>query len=227
MTISSCTTGSSATTPRGSRARTSASKRAVVVVDVLGPAHQRRPPGPVDAGRARPTPTAASARANVDRRARPARRARRRAARRANATATRSASDRIAVRDEASGTARHRGLARCSATPCARTRSWSSRYLRIVPSVTPTARSSRCASPERGERAAPSRSSRRHPAACRARGRAAPRPRPRPGGPAASRHLRRLQRARSRARARSRDARSSGRGSGASARRARRGCGST
>ena len=62
---------------------------------------------------------------------------------------------------------------------------------------------------------APSRSSPRHPAACRARGRAAPRPRPR--------HRARARRepparagAGSRARGRSRDARSSGRGSGAS-----------
>ena len=73
---------------------------------------------------------------------------------------------------------------------------------------------------------APSRSSPRRPAACRARARAAPRPRPRPRARA-----RRAPRARaaagSRARARSRDARSSGRGSGASARRARRACGST
>ena len=91
-----------------------------------------------------------------DRRADRARRARRRAARRANADrepvdARATGSVAIGVRHCAAAAARDE-LGRGRA---ARVRSWSSRYLRIVPSVTSTACSSSCVRPERGERLRP------------------------------------------------------------------------
>ena len=109
----------------------------------------------------------------------------------------------------------------------ARTRSWSSRYLRTVPSVTSTASFvERASRPSARERVRPvdrlgdtRRLVQLEVAERLDRGRDLRGERLRaPPAPGA---------ARSRARARSRGARSSGRGSAASARRARRGCGST
>ena len=150
---------------------------AVVGGDVVGTAHERRPAGPVDAGRgARPTQSSARANPIVE----PTGTSMPGAAQRpANATAT-AVGVRIrptsAVHDrQALAQARR---ARASSRPCARTRAWSSWYFRIVPSVASTDRSSSRAAPSVASDCAQSIVS-ATPAACRAPGRAALRPRPR------------------------------------------------
>ena len=163
-------------------------ERAVVDGDVLGPAHERRPAGPVHARSAAEPDRGRAPRRKSIGRCRPAPSSPRRAAPartrpRAAPAPPRGRRDRGS---RSSGTARQRGLHDRRRARAARTRSWSSRYLRIVPSVTSTD-----ALVERGRvrarRApAPSRSSRRRPAACRARARAAPRPPPRPARASAS-----------------------------------------
>ena len=182
--------------------------------DVLGPAHERRPAGPVDGvavARARPR---SSASANATDRADRHGEARHRAARDANATATRSRSS-TGRRSAGRRSSDRRRSELVDAVRCT-TRSASSRYLSTVPSVARTGGLVERARAERGQRLRPSRWSRRRPAACRGRARAAPRPRPRPGGPAAPATPGSAQPDDLPPRARRSGARPSGRGSAAS-----------
>ena len=141
----------------------------VVGGDVLGPAHERRPAGPVDAASAPVGPTAASASAKAtvgpDGHVEPARPA----APGRSATAGSVERRPPASATAGSGTAGHRLRARASSRPWSRTRCCVLAVLqdRAERGVDRRLRRARRARARRAP--GPSRSSRRRPAACRAR----------------------------------------------------------